>query len=106
VVHNSASQLFEMEKDMTKTAPKQNKALVLEAFDTLFNKRDYEAAAHFWTGTTSSTAPISSLAATACSTSSAARLPRYAMNTNSFWRRATTLLSTGASQATAVPSHG
>ena len=25
-----------------------NKALVLEAFDTLFNKRDYEAAAAFW----------------------------------------------------------
>src|SRR5258705_12557028 len=48
VVHNSASQLFEMENDMTNTAPEQNKALVLEAFDTLFNKRDYEAAAHFW----------------------------------------------------------
>jgi predicted SnoaL-like aldol condensation-catalyzing enzyme len=25
-----------------------NKALVLEAFDTLFNKRDYAAAARFW----------------------------------------------------------
>ena len=33
---------------MTKTTPEQNKALVLEAFDTLFNKRDYEAAAPFW----------------------------------------------------------
>ena len=32
---------------MTTTA-EQNKALVLEAFDTLFNKRDYEAAARFW----------------------------------------------------------
>ena len=31
-----------------KTTPEQNKALVLEAFDTLFNKRDYEAAARFW----------------------------------------------------------
>ena len=31
-----------------KTTPDDNKALVLEAFDTLFNKRDYEAAAHFW----------------------------------------------------------
>ncbi len=30
------------------TTPAQNKALVLEAFDTLFNKRDYEAAARFW----------------------------------------------------------
>ncbi len=26
----------------------KNKALVLEAFDTLFNKRDYAAAEHFW----------------------------------------------------------
>jgi predicted SnoaL-like aldol condensation-catalyzing enzyme len=33
---------------MTKTTPEQNKTLVLEAFDTLFNKRDYEAAARFW----------------------------------------------------------
>jgi predicted SnoaL-like aldol condensation-catalyzing enzyme len=37
-----------MENDMTKTAPEQNKALVQEAFDTLFNKRDYEAATHLW----------------------------------------------------------
>jgi len=33
---------------MTTTSPEQNKALVLKAFDTLFNKRDYEAAASFW----------------------------------------------------------
>jgi predicted SnoaL-like aldol condensation-catalyzing enzyme len=26
----------------------KNKALVLEAFDTLFNKRDYAAAERFW----------------------------------------------------------
>lgn len=26
----------------------RNKALVVEAFDTLFNKRDYPAAEHFW----------------------------------------------------------
>ena len=31
-----------------KTAPEQNKKLVLEAFDTLFNKRDYAAAEKFW----------------------------------------------------------
>ena len=30
---------------MANTIPEQNKALVLQAFDTLFNKRDYEAAA-------------------------------------------------------------
>jgi predicted SnoaL-like aldol condensation-catalyzing enzyme len=33
---------------MTKTTPKQNKTLVLDAFDTLFNKRDYAAAEPFW----------------------------------------------------------
>ncbi len=33
---------------MPKTTPEQNKALVLEAFDTLFNKRDYAAAETFW----------------------------------------------------------
>jgi len=33
---------------MPNTTPKQNKALVLEAFDTLFNKRDYAAAERLW----------------------------------------------------------
>ena len=33
---------------MTKTTLEQNKVLVLEAFDTLFNKRDYAAAERFW----------------------------------------------------------
>ena len=33
---------------MTTTSPEQSKALVLEAFDTLFNKRDYAAAERFW----------------------------------------------------------
>ena len=33
---------------MTRTTPEQNKALVLEAFDTLFNKRDYATAERFW----------------------------------------------------------
>ena len=28
---------------MTKTTPEQNKAIVLEAFEILFNKRDYAA---------------------------------------------------------------
>lgn len=37
-----------VESDVTKPTPEQNKAMVLEAFDTLFNKRDYEAAARFW----------------------------------------------------------
>ena len=33
---------------MTTKDEESNKKLVLEAFDTLFNKRDYEAAARFW----------------------------------------------------------
>jgi MFS family permease len=33
---------------MIRTTPEKNKALVLEAFDTLFNKRDYDAASRFW----------------------------------------------------------
>lgn len=33
---------------MTTTSPEQNKALVLEAFDALFNKRDYVGAERYW----------------------------------------------------------
>jgi predicted SnoaL-like aldol condensation-catalyzing enzyme len=33
---------------MNKSTESKNKALVLEAFDTLFNKRDYAAAERFW----------------------------------------------------------
>ena len=33
---------------MSQTIQDKNKALVLEAFDTLFNKRDYAAAEKYW----------------------------------------------------------
>jgi predicted SnoaL-like aldol condensation-catalyzing enzyme len=33
---------------ITQTTTEKNKAIVLEAFDTLFNKRDYDAAERFW----------------------------------------------------------
>jgi predicted SnoaL-like aldol condensation-catalyzing enzyme len=33
---------------MTRAVESSNKALVLEAFDTLFNKRDYGAAERYW----------------------------------------------------------
>ena len=36
---------------MSKTKETRNKALVLEAFDTLFNKRDYVAAERYWSPT-------------------------------------------------------
>ena len=32
----------------TGNAPNENKKIVLEAFDTLFNRRDFEKAATFW----------------------------------------------------------
>ena len=33
---------------MSQTVEETNKRLVLEAFDTLFNRRDYGAAERFW----------------------------------------------------------
>src|SRR5271156_6236470 len=36
------------ETKMSQTIEEQNKALVLEAFDTLFNRRDYAAAERYW----------------------------------------------------------
>ena len=36
---------------MNQTKQERNKALVLEAFDTLFNKRDYVAAERYWSPT-------------------------------------------------------
>src|ERR1700724_2269151 len=35
-------------RKMTESKEARNKALVLKAFDTLFNKRDYKAAESFW----------------------------------------------------------
>jgi predicted SnoaL-like aldol condensation-catalyzing enzyme len=37
-----------MEDEMTQTVEEKNKAFVLEAFETLFNRRDYAAAERFW----------------------------------------------------------
>jgi predicted SnoaL-like aldol condensation-catalyzing enzyme len=42
------SRASKMENDMTNAIEETNKALVLEAFDTLFNRRDYIAAGKFW----------------------------------------------------------
>ena len=36
---------------MSQAKQERNKALVLEAFDTLFNKRDYVAAERYWSPT-------------------------------------------------------
>jgi hypothetical protein len=45
------------------SANDKDKRLVLEAFETLFNKRDYVAAERFWSRITSSTARTSNLGA-------------------------------------------
>ena len=36
---------------MSNSSPERNKVIVLEAFETLFNKRDYAAAERFWSPT-------------------------------------------------------
>jgi predicted SnoaL-like aldol condensation-catalyzing enzyme len=36
------------EDRMSANSPEQNNKFVLEAFDTLFNRRDYKAAERFW----------------------------------------------------------
>ena len=46
-----ALRAFPVETHMAATSPERNKALVLKAFDTLFNKRDYVAAEQFWSET-------------------------------------------------------
>jgi predicted SnoaL-like aldol condensation-catalyzing enzyme len=40
-----------MEQEMATNSEEKNKNLVLEAFDTLFNKRDYKAAEKYWSPT-------------------------------------------------------
>ena len=52
---------------MPKTTPEQNKANVLKAFDTLFNKRDYAAAERFWSPEYIQTAHTSLRDAKGCS---------------------------------------
>jgi predicted SnoaL-like aldol condensation-catalyzing enzyme len=42
------SYLTSIGEAMSNSSPERNKAIVLEAFETLFNKRDYAAAERFW----------------------------------------------------------
>jgi predicted SnoaL-like aldol condensation-catalyzing enzyme len=57
---------------MSEKVESKNKALVLEAFDTLFNKRDYAAAERFWSPDYIQHSAHIPPAATACSISSRA----------------------------------
>jgi len=57
---------------MSEMIESKNKALVLEAFDTLFNKRDYAAAERFWSPDYIQHSAISHPVARVCSISSRA----------------------------------
>lgn len=50
-----------------KTTPEQNKQIVLDSFNALFNKRDYEAAKRFWSPNYIQHSAISRRAVTVCS---------------------------------------
>src|SRR5205809_4882651 len=43
-----SADLMNLENEMKNTTPAANKTLVLDAFDTLFNQRDYAAAERYW----------------------------------------------------------
>ena len=61
---------------MSQTAEEMNKALVREAFDALFNRRDYAAAERFWSPSYIQHSAHIAPGARASSTSSAASRPR------------------------------
>ena len=84
-----------------KTTPEINKALVLEAFDTLFNKRDYDAAADFWSDTYIQHSAHLDPGRTDFSTWSGAYPVPIITNINLRSRKATTSSSTDASPETA-----
>jgi len=83
---------------MASTLPEQNKALVFEAFDTLFNKRDYVAAERFW-----SERYIQHSAHIPPGRDGLFNLVRGLPHT---LRYGTTLSPMGAFRATVVPDHG
>ena len=91
---------------MTKTTPEQNKALVLEAFDTLFNKRDYAAAARFWSDTYIQHSAHIEPGRDGLFNLVRARPTPCVTNISLSSRRATTSSSTDASQEPAALSHG
>lgn len=68
---------------MSAYSPEQNKRIVLEAFETLFNKRDYASAENFWSPDYIQHSAHIPRGATVCSTSSGRRHPRCATTTPS-----------------------
>ena len=80
-----------------------NKALVLEAFDTLFNKRDYTAAERFGRRATFNTALISRRVGKACSSSSRACRQHFGMNQEPLWPREISSSYTDVSRTSVCP---
>jgi hypothetical protein len=73
---------------MEKTVEEKNKATVLEAFDTLFNKRDYAAAEKLWSPHYIQQAPTLLPVVKACSISSRASRRGSAGSPVSSWPKA------------------
>ena len=75
---------------MSTFSPEQNKQIVLEAFDTLFNRRDYKAAEKFWSPNYIQHSAHIALVGTACSTWCGRLLRPCDTRTPSSSRKATT----------------
>lgn len=74
----------------SETIESKNKAFVLEAFDTLFNKRDYAAAERFWSPNYIQHSAHIAQVAKGYSISSAQCRKRCAMRTSSSLQKAIT----------------
>jgi hypothetical protein len=86
---------------MGQTIESKNKALALEAFDTLFNKRNSEAAERYWSPNYIHIALISRLVVKACSISLRAFRRRLGMSPERLWPKGTLSSCTGDTRATA-----
>ena len=75
---------------MSNSSPERNKAIVLEAFETLFNKRDYVAAERFWSPNYIQHSAHIPPGRKDCSISSAQRRRRCVMRTSSSSQKAIT----------------
>jgi predicted SnoaL-like aldol condensation-catalyzing enzyme len=75
---------------MSNSSPERNKAIVLEAFETLFNKRDYVGAERFWSPNYIQHSAHIPPGAKDCLISSAQRRSRCIMRTSSSSQKAIT----------------
>jgi predicted SnoaL-like aldol condensation-catalyzing enzyme len=71
-----------LERSKPMTTPQENKALVLEAFTTLFNRRDCAAAERFWSSDYIQHSAHIAPGGRGCSTSFALRRTRFDTKTS------------------------